>query len=157
ELGGERQRMLQELSRTCQQLQQQFEHDVDHNVLIVGGDMNGHIGMNGDDAVDAEGHELRDFADEHDLMFANTWVGARGALTWRGADRTARSARGTGAANTTGSTIDYALVSAAHYACISGFDICEDDLGIASDHKPIVLELTLTQPATDADAGDEPA
>lgn len=119
----------QHVERTCERLRDGFKLDTDLNAIVIGGDLNGRLAMNGDTTANAAGAEIRDFAERNEMVIANAHATARGDCSF-----TANAAR---------STVDYALVDAAHDDAITALQI-HDNSGIGSDHKPLVLELTFS-------------
>nr|MDZ8100253.1 reverse transcriptase family protein [Nostoc sp. DedSLP01] len=96
------------------------------------GDMNGRIAVNGDDTANGAGDEIVDFANRFDMCIANTLPVACGGPSFR--------QRSNAVVRT--STVDYALIDSAHDSAVTALQICADDCGIGSDHKPLLLELT---------------
>ena len=134
----------QQLDRTCAMLHDSTSRDpTARHVLIVGGDLNGRLAMNGDETANAAGEEIRDFADRHDLTIANGLAVAHGTHSFTRAATPDR-----GAAN---STPDFVLIDTACEAHVTKLRIC-DDSGIDSDHKPVVMELWLPSPKPNDEA-----
>ena len=94
--------------------------------LIVMGDMNGHVGVLGEN-VNVNGQMLLDFAEAQDLEILNVTI-AEGRVTWSGRDSE--------------SAIDYMLVNEKARERVTKMWIDEKrEIDVASDHNVMVIEF----------------
>ena len=105
-------------------------------MIVIGGDMNARMSVNGDEMTNAEGEALEIWAAANELVIVNKDEQiCKGKYT-----REQEIQCEDGSCHIQRSTLDYVLVSAECYHHVSSLTICNDKLG--SDHKPISLSLT---------------
>lgn len=103
------------------------------DAIVIGGDLNARMGANGDQTCNAEGRDLKLFAQASDLAIVNLDdTRCVGEFT---RERKCGS-------KIQKSTIDYVLVSSAHMHLVRQMTICDEpSLRLGSDHKPLKLDL----------------
>ena len=123
----ERQQTMRELSINARRFRNQG------GAIIIGGDLNGRTGANGDPVTNAEGKELLQFSDDNGLRIINhDPKRSSGLFTWerKCGDELQRT------------TIDYALCSSSQYHLVKKLRIRDEpELRLGSDHKPLSLQL----------------
>ena len=111
----------------------------DKGVVVIGGDFNGRLGVNGDTTVNAAGKEIQQFAARNGLVIVNTLPPVSGMhsftrTTYDDQRKDYRVAR---------STPDYVLIDERHATAVQHMCIdAANDIG--SDHKPITVRLRVS-------------
>ena len=101
-------------------------------LVVVGGDLNARMAVNGDSVTNAEGRQLVSFAAESGLSIINATSKCTGQFSWE------RVVKGV----LQQSTIDYCLASSMHIIK-KMLILSTPSLRAGSDHKPILLKLQL--------------
>ena len=116
-------------------------------LIVIGGDLNGHVGLCSDGAHNADGDDIRHFCLSHNFTLLNETAPDAGQ-TFRPYGRADSPG--------TGNTLDFVLVSEPAMPHATAFAV-HSDAALQSDHRPISATFTFAPPPDDRDSGDADA